>query len=174
MDAAGADEISAVTGAAAADVDAVPGQLTAAVPERRPVVLPVVVVAPLGGPDRECRLDHLADGRSERRERARPVLIDAEQAAQLARDPEVPRAVGELGADKPGAERGEPGPLAARVLPPLAVALPVRSAALGAAGVVDGEHVQAVPVLQPAGHGEDVGSAHAARLPSVLEETATM
>src|SRR5262249_48110230 len=38
-------------------------------------------------------------------------------------------------------------------------------AALGAAGVVDGEHVKAVPVLEPAGYSEDVRGAHADRLP---------
>ena len=60
--------------------------------------------------------------------------------------------------DKPGAERGELGPLAAGMLPALAVAFTVGAAALRAAGVVDSEQEQAVVVLQPAGHFEDVGT----------------
>ena len=160
--------------AAAPDVDAVALHLPAAVAERRALGLPVVVVTPLGGHDGERRLGHLADRRGELGERTRPVLVHAEQEAQLACDPDVPWAVGELGADEHRAERGEPGPLATRVLSSLAVALPVCPSALGAAGVIDGENMQAVAVLEPASHGEDVGGAHAARLPSALEGTVTM
>src|SRR5262249_2052452 len=110
VDAAGPDEIPAVASAPAADVDAVPGQLAAAGSEGRPLGLPVVEVAPFGGPDRKRRLEHLADGRGERREGTRPVLVDAEQAAPLAGDAEVPRAVCELGLDEDMANRGKPGP----------------------------------------------------------------
>jgi hypothetical protein len=48
------------------------------------------------------------------------------------------------------------------VLPALAVTLAVSAAAYLPAGMIHGEHVQAMPALEPAGDGEDVRGAHVA------------
>src|SRR5271166_1669828 len=159
---AGGNDIPSVPGAAAPDIDAVPGERAAAIAQRRALVLPVVVMSALGGSDREGRAGHMADRLGELGECARLVFVDDKELAGLAGNAEVPRAVSEHGADVARVERCDPGPPAARVLAALPVAPAVRSSAALTAGMIDGEHVQAVPGLQPVGYREDVWVVHAA------------